>query len=94
MLRPYYCTLRCIDNYDDVDDDDDNRGGGSIDDYWARDLQGEEEILFAPYSVFTVLSVTMPASGKANASNPIVIQLQAAVDNREEPEDLPLSPWN
>jgi hypothetical protein len=44
--------------------------------------------------VFTVLSVAMPASGKANASNPIVIQLQAAVDNREEPEDLPLSPWN
>ena len=57
-------------------------------------VQGEEEFLFAPYSVFTVLSVTMPASGKANASNPIVIELQAAVDNREEPEDLPLSPWN
>ena len=57
-------------------------------------VEGEEEFLFAPYSVFTVLSVAMPASGKANASNPIVIQLQAAVDNREEPEDLPLSPWN
>ena len=45
-------------------------------------MEGEEEFLFAPYSVFTVLSVAMPASGKANASNPIVIQLQAAVDNR------------
>lgn len=57
-------------------------------------VEGEEEFLFAPYSVFTVLSVVVPASGKANASNPIVIQLQAAVDNREEPDDLPLSPWN
>ena len=57
-------------------------------------VHGEEEFLYAPYSVFTVLSVTMPASGKANASNPIVIQLQAATDNREEPEDLPLSPWS
>jgi hypothetical protein len=56
-------------------------------------VQGEEEFLYAPYSVFTVTSVTFPASGKPNASNPIVIQLQAAIDNREEPEDLPLSPW-
>ena len=55
---------------------------------------GEAEFLFAPYSVFTVVSVTMPASGKPNASNPIVIELLAAVDNREEPEDLPMSPWN
>ena len=57
-------------------------------------VQGEEEFLFAPYSVFTVSSVTVPASCKPNASNPIVIELQAAIDNREEPEDLPLSPWN
>ena len=57
-------------------------------------VQGEQEFLFAPYSVFTVSSVAVPASGKPNASNPIVIELQAAIDNREEPEDLPLSPWN
>ena len=57
-------------------------------------MAGEEEFLFAPYSVFTIVTVTMPASGKPNASNPIVIVLQAAVDNREEPEDLPMSPWN
>ena len=57
-------------------------------------VQGEEEFLYAPYSVFTVTSVNMPASGKPNASNPIVIELQAAIDNREEPEDLPLSPWS
>ena len=51
-------------------------------------VQGEEEFLYAPYSVFTVSSVTVP-----HASNPIVIELQAAIDNREEPEDSPLSPW-
>jgi hypothetical protein len=57
-------------------------------------VDGEDEFLFAPYSVFTVVSVTFPASGKPTASNPIVIVLQAAIDNKEEPEDLPLSPWN
>ena len=41
-------------------------------------VQGEEEFLFAPYSVFTVLSVTMPASGKPTATYPVVIELQAA----------------
>ena len=50
-------------------------------------VQGEEEFLYAP-SVFTVSSVTVP-----NASNPIDIELQAAIDNREELEDSPLSPW-
>lgn len=57
-------------------------------------VQGEEEFLFAPYSVFTVLSVTMPASGKPTATYPVVIELQAAIDNRDEPTDLPLSPWS
>jgi hypothetical protein len=51
-------------------------------------VQGEEEFLYAPYSVFIVSSVTVP-----NASNPIDIELQAAIDNREELEDSPLSPW-
>ena len=27
-------------------------------------------------------------------SNPIVIVLEAAIDNRDEPDDLPISPWN
>jgi hypothetical protein len=57
-------------------------------------VDGEYEFLFVPYSVFTVLSATFPSSGKPSASCPIVIVLQAAIDGREEPDDLPLSPWN
>jgi hypothetical protein len=56
-------------------------------------VAGEFEFLFAPYSVFTVVSVALPA-GAPNASHPIVIVLQVAIDNLEEPENLPLSPWN
>jgi hypothetical protein len=41
-----------------------------------------------------VLSVTMPASGKPTATYPVVIELQAAIDNRDEPTNLPLSPWS
>jgi hypothetical protein len=55
-------------------------------------VKGEVEFLFAPFSVFTVVSVHVPA--KPTASNPIVVVLQAAIDNRDEPDDLPLSPWN
>jgi hypothetical protein len=57
-------------------------------------VDGEHEFLFVPYSVFTVVSATLPSSGKPSASHPIVIVLQAAMDSREEPDDLPLSPWN
>ena len=55
-------------------------------------VKGEDEFLFAPFSVFTVLSVNAPA--KATATNPIVIVLEAAIDNRDEPDHLPWSPWN
>jgi hypothetical protein len=55
-------------------------------------VKGEIEFLFAPFSVFTVVSVHVPA--KPTASNPIVIVLEAAIDNRDEPDTLPLSPWN
>ena len=55
-------------------------------------VKGEVEFLFAPFSVFTVVSVHVPS--KPTAGNPIVIVLEAAVDNRDEPDDLPLSPWN
>ncbi len=41
----------------------------------TRELSAEDE-LFAPYSVFTVLSVTMPASGKPTATYPVVIELR------------------
>ncbi len=55
-------------------------------------VDGEYEFLFAPFSVFTVVSVHVPV--KPTTSNPIVIVLEAAIDNRDEPDDLPLSPWN
>ena len=57
-------------------------------------VKGEVEFLFAPFSVFTVVSVHVPSKPTVTAGNPIVIVLEAAVDKRDEPDDLPLSPWN
>ena len=54
-------------------------------------VPGEEEFLFAPYSVFTVLEVHWACP--ATDDDPHVVRLQAAIDNRKEPEDLPLAPW-
>ena len=54
-------------------------------------LPDEKEYLFAPYSVFTVLSVAWKAGTTAE---PHEIELLAAVDNKAEPEDLPLAPWS
>ena len=54
-------------------------------------LPDEQEYLFAPYSAFTVLSSTWNAG---TAADPHVIELQAAVDNKAEREDLPLAPWS
>merc|ERR1711939_264003 len=50
---------------------------------------GEEEHLFAPYSVFTVVETVW--SAKISEEHNIVFL--AANDNSEEPEDLPLAPW-
>merc|ERR1719201_705484 len=50
---------------------------------------GEREYLFAPYSVFTLVSVKW--SAKLTKSHEFTIR--AALDNKEEEEDLPLSPW-
>jgi hypothetical protein len=55
------------------------------------DVPGEEEFLFAPYSVFTVISLTAPPA--PTDDDPVIVRLQAAVDNLKEPEDLPLAPW-
>ena len=52
-------------------------------------LPDEQEYLFAPYSAFSVLSAAWNAG---TVANPHVIELLAAVDNRTEPEDLPLAP--
>ena len=52
---------------------------------------GEEEFLFAPYSVFTVLEVHVPAD--ASDTDPVLVRLMAAVDNLKEAEGLELAPW-
>jgi hypothetical protein len=56
-------------------------------------VEGEQEYLFAPYSAFTVLSSTWSAG---TAADPHVVELLAAVDNKDPtyPEDLPLAPWS
>ena len=50
---------------------------------------GESEYLFTAYSTFTVRSVRWGEGGGA----PHCIELDAAMDNKDEPEDLPLAPW-
>ena len=54
-------------------------------------VEVEEEFLFTPYSVFTVLSLHVP--DRPSVQDPVVVQVQAAMDNTEEAEDLPLAPW-
>ena len=49
------------------------------------------QYLFAPYSVFTVMSAEWRGG---TADDPHLIELQAAADNKLEPEDLPLAPWS
>jgi hypothetical protein len=52
---------------------------------------GEEEFLFAPYSVFTVLDVRVPT--RPSDDDPVVVRALAAVDNLKEEEGLDLAPW-
>ena len=58
---------------------------------------GEEEFLFAPYSTFTVRSAEWTphptAGGMSGQLKYHVIHLDVAIDNYDEPLDLPLSPW-
>jgi hypothetical protein len=57
-------------------------------------VHGESEFLFAPYSVFTIESVTLPPAGAAPTPQvPIQIVLTAALDNQPESKQLPLAPW-
>ena len=44
------------------------------------------------YSVFSVQSVHIPA--KIMGDNPITTHLEAAIDNANEDEELPLAPWH
>ena len=50
---------------------------------------GEHEYLFAPYSVFTLVSVKW----NAGLTKPHEFTIRAAHDNKEEDECLPLTPW-
>ena len=54
-------------------------------------IAGEEEFLFTPYSVFTVLSFNQPPH--PTAADPVVVRIEASLDNQTEPEHLPLAPW-
>jgi hypothetical protein len=42
--------------------------------------------------VFTVISIDIPA--KITGSNPIVVHVEAAIDNADEDDDLSLAPWH
>jgi hypothetical protein len=54
-------------------------------------LSDEREYLFAPYSAFTVISTKW---GQGTPDDHHIIELSAAPDNKNAPEDLPLAPWS
>jgi hypothetical protein len=55
-------------------------------------VPGEEEYLFAAYSVFTVREAVWSAN--PTTQNPHRITIEAAIDNSLEAGDLPLAPWS
>jgi hypothetical protein len=55
-------------------------------------VPGEEEYLFAAFSVFTVCEVVWSAD--PTTQNPHRITIEAAIDNLLETENLPLAPWS
>ena len=52
-------------------------------------IKGEGEYLFAPYSVFTLISVKW----SKDPESPHRFTILAACDNKKEDENLPLAPW-
>ena len=52
-------------------------------------IAGEQEYLFAPYSVFLLVSVKW----SSKLDKPHEFTLHPALDNKDEDEDLPLAPW-
>jgi hypothetical protein len=48
---------------------------------------GEEEFLFAPYRIFTVVEVRVPDA------DPVVVRVLAAANNPHEAEHLDLALW-
>ena len=67
-----------------------NRNDGTLD---AADpnTAAEDEYLFAPYATFVVANAIFQDA--PTASNPHVVVLHAAVNNRNEPNDLMSAPW-
>ena len=58
-------------------------------------VHGEDEFLFAPYSVFTVRHVEWKSQPIVNAYavQPHIIEVDVASDNLRHPPDLPLALW-
>ena len=56
-------------------------------------IKGEDEFLFAPYSVFTVIS-TAWSDCPHNPKRPHVVHLEAALDNWDHPGDCETAPWS
>lgn len=54
-------------------------------------VSGEDEYLFAPYSVFTVAQ--KPVWNETTSVEPHRIILTASLDNKRESATLPLAPW-
>jgi len=55
-------------------------------------VENEVEFLFAAFSAFSVVKAVWSKT-PTNAKTPHHITIRAAVDNADEPEDLPLAPW-
>ena len=60
-------------------------------------VRNEAEMLFPPYSAFQVVSV-QPDQILGDANNPkaryVLITLLVAIDNKSQPDNLPLAPWS
>ena len=52
-------------------------------------VEGESEYLFAPYSVFTLVSVNWSGS----LAKYHLFTIRSTLNNQDEDEDLPLAPW-
>ena len=52
-------------------------------------IGGESEYLFAPYSVFTLVSFKW----SSELRYPHEFVIEAALDNLKEDEQMPLTPW-
>ena len=75
----------------------------------TRPLPHAPHLAACSYSVFTVQSVHIPAKitgcvrdsgcpacddAAAAGTYPVVVHIEAAIDNADEDEELPLAPWH